>query len=106
VQRGRDVRVDPPPARGLAPPPLAVLDALHRIYWLAAPAADGSQVDGERIEEWLRDGRVVRRAFRREDDPDAGAVTIEYASPGGVAAASEIEIVNPWCGYQAVFVTL
>lgn len=113
VQRGREVAVEPPPSPALAPPPLAVLDALHRAFWIGAPGELAPaprrswRWAGERVEERMRGGRVVHRAFTREDAGAApGEVTIDYAWPQGAAAASEITIVNPWCGYRAVLVRI
>jgi hypothetical protein len=33
-------------------------------------------------------------------------VTIDYPEPSGSAAGARVELHNPWCGYEAVIVTL
>jgi len=109
-QRGDDVDVESAATRDQRYLAHFALDALHRIYWIEAPEA-GRDSTWTRADEQIsetRENGVRRRVFTRGRAGGAGArsrpdgVTIEY--PG--EAGGGIRIENPWCGYEAVVVTV
>lgn len=98
---------------------LWVMDALHRIYWIEPPQASAHgdvrswEREGERVSDRLGAGLLRRREFAGAGaDPAAARVSIDYPDPGGGAVAAGtgtgagISIDNPWCGYEAVWITL
>jgi hypothetical protein len=109
-QRGDDIVVETAATRDQRYLAHFTLDALHRIYWIEAPEGAGDSTwarAGEQISE-TRENGARRRTFTRgkaADTPTGGrpdGVTIEY--PG--KAGDGIHISNPWCGYEAVVVTV
>ena len=92
---------------------LWVDDALHRIYWIDRPEAPAQgdprswEREGERVSDWLEAGHLRRREFARAGaDPASARVSIDYPGTSGGVAAPGISIDNPWCGYEAVWITL
>lgn len=109
-QRGREAEVEAR-YRALERIALWTLDALHRAYWIESPlraAADPSRWirQGERVSEWRKGGRLVRREFGSTDRGRAHTVvSIDYAAADGNASEPGIRIRNPWCGYEALLIT-
>jgi hypothetical protein len=109
-QRGREFEVESP-SRELDEIALWTLDALHRAQWIGPSprgAGDGGWTrEGERVSEWWRDGRLVRREFAWEAGSGATpVVSIDYAAADGDAPARSIRVRNPWCGYEARLIEL
>jgi len=109
-QSGRDVSVESAATREQRYLAYFTLDALDRAYWIEAPAGgvDASWTRaGERVSDTTRDG-VRRRVFSRSDADPPGhgdrpdAVTIEYPREAG----GSLRIHNPWCGYEAIIVSI
>ncbi len=115
-QRGREHWIEEHAASQLAPPPVWVLDALHRIHWIAPPPGVRAQEhrswerEGERVSDWLDHGRLRHREFARggrggRQDSDA-RVSIDYPDTDDERSPGAITILNRWCGYQGQLVTL
>lgn len=118
-QRGQELSTETLSEREFGRAALWVVDALHRIYWIHRPEASAPgdprswEREGERVSDWLEAGHLRRREFARAGaDPASARVSIDYpGTSGGVVAAGSgigagISIDNPWCGYEAVWVTL
>lgn len=113
-QRGRKLEAESLAAEELAMPALWTADLLHRVYWIQSPqpaAPDGPTRwfrEGEQVTEWRAAGRLVRREFAVAEGGSGASerVTIEYPGSGPRDTGSAITVRNPWCGYQAVVVTL
>lgn len=94
------------------PPRYVLLDVQRTFYpWLpeatacdpADPTTREGIVDGERIRETFRDGRLVERTFARLDGDPAGVVRVRYdwtADDAGRLAPHHIELDSEWFGYR------
>lgn len=105
-QRGQEIRVEGALSPKFEQLALWTLDALHRSIWIQAPtnAGDSPVVSWQRENERVTESNEVadhHREFSR--DRASARVRVRYSTP---AAASRIEIQNPWCGYEAAFVIL
>jgi len=105
---GAAPRVERAALAPVGPPPLHVLDAVQRVFWLQPPVPPrpGEAVrfrhGVEEVEELgLADGGRERR-FRRADRDDV--VRVVLSSPAARPARARIE--NPWCGYSGRVVAL
>jgi hypothetical protein len=111
-QHGRELSVEAPSSRELGSVALWVVDALHRIYWIDPPFARGSDAaaswdrEGERVTEWREGGRLRREFTRPGVDPASARVSIDYPEAADAGAGPGVEIRNPWCGYEALVVSL
>lgn len=103
------------PERIPFPPRFVVLD-VQRVFfpWLAGVLADGVRdgvVDGERVSERWRGGRLVQREFERMDGEPSGRITIAYRwdlarHDHAWAVPPRVELDSAWFGYRLVIETL
>ena len=78
---------------------------MYRVRWIRPPGGAGREAEslrwdwyGERVTEQRHDGHVRREFVRIDGDSVSPVVAIEYSS----SDAGNVEIRNPWCGYEAV----
>lgn len=98
------------PERIPFPPRYVLLDVQRAFYpWLTARATDGrvrADVDGERVGETWRDGRLVERTFTRLDGEPPGAITIRYEwTEPGWSVPTRTTLDNAWFGYRLAIET-
>jgi hypothetical protein len=111
-QRGREIEVEAPSSRQIERLALWVMDALHRGLWIepvdVLPREDGTSWtwEGEHVFEIQRNGRRHREFRRTTKTNNAAPVTIAYRDFADTGAAAGFEILNAWCGYEAVIVPL
>lgn len=101
-QRGQEIRVEGALSPKFEQLALWTLDALHRSIWIQAPtnAGDSPVVSWQRENERVTESNEAGERHREFSRARASApVRVHYSRP---AAASRIEIQNPWCGYDAV----
>jgi hypothetical protein len=101
-QRGRVITVEDATTRNYEHLARWSMDALHRSLWIQPPAGAGS----DRVLSWAwEDEQVV-------ESGKSGTRLREFSRTGTSAVVSvryrerSVEIRNPWCGYDAVFVVL
>lgn len=110
-QRGREISVEASSKREFEHLALWVIDVLHRIYWIAPPPGDpSSRVSSwnrgdERVREWKDDSLLWREFVRPGENATSSPLTISYHEDADTGE-STMEILNPWCGYEAVVATL
>lgn len=109
VLRGTTVDLQSHPGEELPfPPRFVLLDVQRTFYpWLeGTPPRDGErsgEVDGERVHETFRDGRIRERRFERLDAAPPGAITITYDWTDTDAtwlAPRRVTLDNGWFGYR------
>jgi hypothetical protein len=92
------------------PARFVLLDVQRAFFpWLLAELPmphDGErsgEVDGERVTETYRDGRLIRRRFERCSGTPAGAINVDCEWGDGPALAlKRATLDNGWCGYRLV----
>lgn len=88
------------------PPRYVLLDVQRTFfpYLSAEPLDDGvheEAMDGERVRETWRDGKLLERTFERLDGEPQGVIRVDYG-PGmvfGQSPPAEIAFHNGWFGY-------
>lgn len=116
VQRGDDVELtNRMPERFPFPPRNVLLDVQRSFYpWLPGDPGDAptdgersGEVDGERVHETWRQGRLVERRFTRLDGEPAGTLRIRYTwDRADWSVPTHTELDNAWFGYRLEIETL
>lgn len=110
---GRELATNLAAGLELPIPPRFVMLDVQRAFFPWGPVdltrADGEtmcEVEGERVRELVRDGRVVRRTFERLDGRPAGviAVELEWGNAQWLAPTRAV-LDNGWLGYRLEITT-